>query len=164
MQVLQATVLFPAGKAFPSKVAQGRDRQSVKLKLADESEISIWFDAGDRRYCSLTRGEVVQVIRNKDKYTVAFPEEDTPTPTTTPAALSSNSPAPEPTIPGERLSSADKAKLFQDLCFRAKVLRSCHVQVQTMFTNVDTGEVVIDEETIQKYAVTLYLDLKHYWQ
>ena len=129
MQVLQATVLFEAGKAFPSKVAKGRDRQSIKLKLENDSEISIWFDAGDRRYCSLTRGEAVQVIRNKDKYTIAFPdEEDTPTPSATPAALATE---PERKAYGNGLDEADKARLFHDLCFRAKVLRSCHVQVQS---------------------------------
>lgn len=42
-------------------------------------------------------------------------------------------------------------------------MKSCHVQVVSLFTNVETGECILSEETIQKYATTLYLDMKKYW-
>ena len=32
-----------------------------------------------------------------------------------------------------------------------------------MFTNAETGEVILSDEAIQQYATTLFLDLNHYW-
>lgn len=163
MQILQGTVLFSAGKTFPSKVPNGRDRQSIKLAIGDTNEeISIWFDEGPPGYCSLKRGETVQIIKDKDKFHVPF---DIPTiPQATPAALSSApSTVTPPTLPGEPLSEDRKAALFRDICLRAKVLKSCHVQALAMFT-AETGEIVVTESTIQQYAIALYNDVKSYWQ
>jgi hypothetical protein len=67
MQVLTGVVKFAAGRVFVSKHG---DRQSIKLEFSKGEPVDIWFDANDPRYCSLKKGEVVQVVRNGDKYTV----------------------------------------------------------------------------------------------
>jgi len=185
MQVLQATVLFSAGKSFASKLSKGRGglperssyRQSIKLQLPNGEEVSIWFDAGHADYCSLVRGEVVTVIQDKDKYTVVFPdvEEETPEEAiarvqaaqvaqSISAIANSNGSAPQvtPAIGASKLDPQLKAEIFSELCTRAKIFRTCHLQIQQLFTN-ENGEVIIGEETLQKYAITLYVDLKEFW-
>jgi hypothetical protein len=155
MQVLSAIVKFSAGKVFAGKFG---DRQSIKLEFAKGDPIDVWFDAGDPRYCSLKKGEVVQVIRNGDKYTVAMPDDEEPeneaaaTPQASPAIGAAST-----------LDEQRKAEIFAELCTRAKIIRTCHIQIQQLFTHQETGEVIISEETIQKYATTLYLDLKKFW-
>lgn len=164
MKLLTAKIKFAAGKTFPGKRG---DRQSIKLEFTDGSEADVWFNAGDRRYCQLRRGETVQVLREGDKFTVVTPDEDDgpTTPQATPAALA-NTPEP-PSVAEIRglitTSEEVRAQIFQELCKRAQVLKSCHVQIVSLFTAHD-GTLIISDETVQKYTRTLYLDLTKYWK
>jgi hypothetical protein len=166
MKLLTAKIKFAAGKTFPGKRG---DRQSIKLEFTDGSEADVWFNAGDRRYCQLRRGETVQVLREGDKFTVVTDDEDDdgtpPTPQATPAALA-NTPEP-PSVAEIRglvtTSDEARAQIFQELCKRAQVLKSCHVQIVSLFTAHD-GTIVVSEEAIQEYTCTLYLDLARYWK
>ena len=164
MKVLQATVKFSANKVFSGKYG---DRQNIVLILPSDEEVTVWFDANHPQYSNLTRGEVVTVIQNRDKFTVAFPDDEEPTtPEATPAAIATSPEQEQPYSEIEGLVTASDRKrgdIFRELCKEALVLRSCHIQVQQLFTNAETGEVLISEETIQKYATTLFLNLKRYW-
>jgi hypothetical protein len=181
MKVLTATVKYPAGKLFNGK--RGGQRQDITLVTERGEEAHIWFDAGDRRYVSLQKGEVVQLLQEGEKFTLITDdgeeaEQPPTTPQATPAALASTPPDSEagfqwrefaakppeqPRIKG--LITTDdqtRTQIYQELCKRAQVLKSCHVQVTSLFTDQD-GQCILDSETVQKYAVTLYIDLKEYW-
>jgi hypothetical protein len=60
-------------------------------------------------------------------------------------------------------SEAHRAKVIDELKHRAGILMACHAEVAERFINGQTGERTLSEETIQKYAVSLYLDLKELW-
>jgi hypothetical protein len=167
MKVLTATVKYPAGKLFNGK--RGGQRQDITLVTERGEEAHIWFDAGDRRYSHLQKGEVVQLLQEGEKFTLITDdgeEEITPptTPQATPAALATTPiPPAQPRIKG--LITTDeqtRTQIYQELCKRAQMLKSCHVQVTSLFTDQE-GQCILDSETVQKYAVTLYIDLKEYW-
>lgn len=167
MKVIEATVKFAAGKQFESKQTSGGKRQNIKLVIANGEEIDIWFNAGERKYCRLAKGDRVRLVQNGEKFSLvdSEPDEQPPTPRATPAALASDTEKQtSKTVKG--LASMDKdtrAAIFRELCSRSQFLKSCHVQIVSSFTNVETGECVIDEETIQKYVLTLYIDMKNNW-
>jgi hypothetical protein len=166
MKVLTATVKYPTGKLFDGK--RGGQRQNIMLVTEHGEEARIWFDAGDRRYIHLRKGEVVRLLQEGEKFTLITDDgeeqQQPPTPQATPAALATTPiPPAQPKIKG--LITTDeqtRTQIYQELCKRAQVLKSCHVQVSSLFTDQD-GQCILDSETVQKYAVTLYIDLKEYW-
>lgn len=166
MKLIDAKVKFAAGKVFPGQ--WGADRQSIKLEFGNGAERDVWFNAGDPRYMRIRQGEIVKVLVNGEKFTIVDDDEDDdtpPTPQATPAALS-NTPELNSKAQLEGLITMDetaKAQLYQELCKRAQVLKSCHVQIVSLFTD-QTGKVIISDEVIQKYSVTLFLDLNQYWR
>jgi hypothetical protein len=168
MKVITATVKFPAGKVFEGKFG---GRQNVKFVTERGDDANIWFNEGDRRYIDLQQGEIVQLLQEGEKFTLIVddePEDEPTTPQATPAALASvPAPLAESSIsPIKGLITTDeatRAAIYREMCKRAQVMKSCHVQVVSLFTNQETGECILDAETIQKYATTLYLDLKKYW-
>jgi hypothetical protein len=64
---------------------------------------------------------------------------------------------------GDCWSEAHRAKVVDELKHRAGILMACHAEVAGRFIDGQTGERTLSEETIQKYAVSLYLDLKELW-
>jgi len=170
MKLSSATVLFPAGKIYASNYVGKPNRQSIKLKNnKSQEEFSVWFTEGDKNHCALIRGAVVQVVEEGSKYQICFPEGDSPAPTAiapipaptaTPAILAS----PVEPMDFERpMSDQERAKLFSILCVRAKILRTCHVQMQALFTD-EQNQLIVSEATIQRYAIALFSDLRSTWQ
>jgi len=179
MKLSSATVLFPAGKIYASNYVGKPNRQSIKLKNnKSQEEFSVWFTEGDKNHCALIRGAVVQVVEEGSKYQICFPEGDSPAPTAiapipAPTAIA---PIPAPTatpailaspvepMDFERpMSDQERAKLFSILCVRAKILRTCHVQMQALFTD-EQNQLIVSEATIQRYAIALFSDLRSTWQ
>lgn len=166
MQVLDAKVLYTAGKAYPSKQPNGKPRQSVKLKLSTDKEVSVWFNESDIKHCSLRKGQDVKVVEDGERYTIVFPSSQpqvvVPTESTSDSEVS---PASEPAI-ATKLGEPPfemKAVIAAGLRFRVDLLRSCHVRIQLAFTTED-GNVTVSESVIQKYAQLLFMDLRDYWQ
>ena len=149
MKIHSARVKFAAGKIFSGKYG---DRQSIKLELENGDEVDVWFDAGHQDYCSLRKGAYIQVVQNGDKFTAAFDDSDEP-----PALPPSHTPAMA-APPSAGMSEDEKAALFQDICLRAKVIRTCHIQIHSLFLD-EEGRCTISDELIQRYATSLYIDI-----
>lgn len=164
-RLIEVEVKFGAGKTFPGK--GGKRRQNVVFEpIAGGEDISIWFNEGDDRYCSLKRGERVQLLREGERHTIVTydDEGDTlePEPEPKPQLL------PKPTHPSNQaqaeakpttMDDAHKRVVYEAIRLRAKVISTCHLEVHKLFCN-ERGELTITEETVQKYAVTVYLDIK----
>jgi len=77
MQLFAATVKYPAGKAFESKYGNGQ-RQNVVI-TGNRGDETVWFPAGHAFYCSLQRGDRVQVFNkgsaDKPQWRIVEPEE-----------------------------------------------------------------------------------------
>ena len=188
MKLRTATVLFPAGKVFASNYVGKPNRQSIKLKdNKSQDEFAVWFTEGDKDHCALVRGAVVQIVEEAGRCQICFPDGNSPAPTAiapvpaptatqpmaaptaprpiaaptaTPAILAS----PVEPVDFERpMSDQQRAKLFSILCVRAKILRTCHVQMQTLFTD-EQNQLIVSEATIQRYAIALFSDLRSTWQ
>jgi hypothetical protein len=164
MKVIQAEVKFGAGREFDGKYGK---RQNIKLIRNDNGEeIDIWFNAGDARYTKWDRGSSVQVIQQGEKFTLVLDDEAPTTPQATPAALSNSGETPTTVKKIKGLNNMDKdtkIQVFQEMCKRSQFLKSCHVQMVSAFTHQETGECIVSEETIQKYTMTLYIDMKDIW-
>lgn len=75
MNIKSGTVLYPAGKVFDGKWGK---RQSLKIKLADGSEESIWFSEGRQPHASLRKGDLVQILFEDNKRRLIVQEQGTP--------------------------------------------------------------------------------------
>lgn len=59
MKLKQGSVIYPADKVFTT---QWGERQTVKVKLADGTEETIWFNAGKTPHINLVKGDTVSII------------------------------------------------------------------------------------------------------
>lgn len=59
MQLKQGSVICPANKVLNT---QWGEKQTVKVKLADGTEETIWFKVGKKPHADLVRGDVVSII------------------------------------------------------------------------------------------------------
>lgn len=145
MRIAQATVKFQAGKTFTGR--GNKPRQNIVFTLSDGSEATQWFDSGDARYCKLKRGQEVTLGIEGDRITLIEDEAESGeaiAPTTTPAKT-------------EEMEY--RSKLLRELNRKGAMIKSCHTQLQILFTHPDSGKVLVSEETIQKYATTLFIEL-----
>jgi len=179
MKLRTATVLFPAGKVFASNYVGKPNRQSIKLKdNKSQDEFAVWFTEGDKDHCALVRGAVVQIVEEAGRCQICFPDGNSPAPTaiapipapTAPRPIAAPTATPailaspvEPMDFERPMSNQERAKLFSILCVRAKILRTCHVQMQALFTD-EQNQLIVSEATIQRYAIALFSDLRSTWQ
>ena len=82
MNIKSGKVLYPAGKVFDGKWGK---RQSLKVRLADGSEESIWFSEGRQPHASLKKGDLVQILFEDNKRRLIVQEQGTPAPNPTQA-------------------------------------------------------------------------------
>jgi hypothetical protein len=163
VQIVDAEVKFPAGKAFESRY--GRMRQNVVF-ITESEEITKWFDEGDQRYVRLKRGDWVQLLKDGDKISIVEPEpEAEPQPERQPS-LKAKKGTGKPVPPGGSSAASSKAKtpewkrsLYEQMKTRADILTACHVEIHKRFID-ERGKLIIAEETLQKYATTLFISLK----
>lgn len=153
-----AAVTLISGKV---KYAAGQPRQTqygerinVVIARGDGGEdIKLWGNPGDV-IAHLRKGEAVQLMHDGKGYKLVA---TVPTP--------DNGNGKLPTAPAPESWSEDhRALIFNELKHRAGVLTCCHEEIKKRFLHPRTGELTISEETLQKYAVTLFLDLKELWE
>jgi hypothetical protein len=59
MKVKQGSVVYPADKIIQT---QWGERQTVKIKLADGTQETIWFNVGKTPHVNLAKGDTVQIL------------------------------------------------------------------------------------------------------
>lgn len=59
MKVKQGSVIYPADKVIQT---QWGERQTVKVKLADGTQETIWFNVGKTPHVNLAKGDTVQIL------------------------------------------------------------------------------------------------------
>lgn len=156
--LVSATVKYPAGKTFDTQYGQ---RINVVLALPDGTEHKEWSHPDDRFLRSLKKGDAVQVVKDGDRCKLLKAEDDLP-----PPLPANNHPPPPPplgTTTNTRWSKEHKTRIAEEIKQRAALIGYCHAQVSEQFVSPD-GEVFVGEETIQKYAAMLYLDIKELWK
>lgn len=181
-KLIGAEVKYTAGKVYTSKFGKGR--QNVVFTPLDGGEdISIWFDEGDRRFVGMAKGECYSLLKEGDRYTLITEDDDeeeaaaTPLPAAAPQAAKTNGRNGNGKTNGngkngngngkhngngngQSISTeADKRKLYESICYKSKVLACCHTEIHKLFCD-ERGQLIITEETLQKYAVTIFLSVK----
>lgn len=160
--LVRATVKYPVGKTLDTQHGQ---RINVVLTLPDGTEHKEWSHPDDRFLRSLKKGDTVQVVKDGDRCKLLkmekpqgeyrVPGEPSPIP-----------PSPTPpsgtTASATRWSKEHKQRIAEEAKQRAALIRYCHAQVLEQFVSPE-GESLISEETAQKYATMLYLDIKELW-
>jgi hypothetical protein len=159
--LVRAAVKYPAGKTLDTQNGQ---RINVVLTLPDGTEHKEWSHPDDRFLRSLKKGDTVQVVKDGDRYKLLKMEDETNPcpqgeyrvpPTPAPPQLGTTSPT--------RWSKEHKQRIAEEAKQRAALIGYCHAQVGEQFTAPD-GELFVSEETVQKYATMLYLDIKELWR
>jgi hypothetical protein len=155
VQVIEAEVKFPAGKSFTTKY--GRQRQNVVF-IANGEELTKWFDEGDRAYCALKKGEWVQLLRDGDKVSLIEPEPE-PEAAAVPEPAARRAANAAPAAAGKAEPPAWKRTLYEQMKTRSDILAACHIEIHKRFVD-ERGQLIISEETLQKYATTIFISLK----
>ena len=156
-----ATATLISGKV---KYAAGQPRQTqygerinvVIARLDGGDDIKLWGNPRDA-IAHLRKGETVQVMHDGKTYKLLA---TTPTQETNGNGKAT---APVQSAAPTAWNEDHRATVFNELKHRAGVLTCCHEEVRKRFLHPHTGELTISEETLQKYATTLFLDLKELW-
>lgn len=138
MQLIQAKVIFPPGRRFPSHY--GGDRQNIKVQFPDGSERCIWFNAGE--FSHLRKGQNISVLMDGDRLKIV--EE-----TTTPAPP----PAPTPTQP-----KVTGTNFREAVSLYSEIFSYCLGKVKADFsTESESSQVAIAtslfQQTVSKYGI-----------
>jgi hypothetical protein len=145
--LVQGKVKYAPGKP---KQTQYGERINAVITLADGQEVKLWGNPDDA-ITQLRKGESVTLSHDGKSYKfVGKSLQATENPT-------------EPSPNAERWSDDHRSHIFKELQRRAGVLACCHQEVKKRFTNPQNGELAITEESMQKYVISLYLDLKDLW-
>ncbi|MEO0852194.1 MAG: hypothetical protein AAFY15_01640 [Cyanobacteria bacterium J06648_11] len=145
MQVVEARVKFPVGKAFQSRY--GKPRVNVVFTLDSGDEAKVYGSPDDGALKGLSRGDRVQLIRDgKGNYKLAENGQSS-----TPPQLSA---APAPTSSASW--SPDQKRVIRDrVDQRADLLAHCLKVARKKF--VDAG-LVQTEESVRSLATTLFIE------
>lgn len=167
--LVKAVVKYPAGKTLDTQHGQ---RINVVLTLPDGTEHKEWSHPDDRFLRSLKKGDTVQVVKDGDRYKLLKMEDETVEPKNQGEYRVSGEPSPVPPHPtppsgttagATRWSKEHKQRIAEEAKQRAALIGYCHAQVSEQFTTPE-GELFVSEETVQKYATMLYLDIKELWR
>lgn len=154
-----------SSKLYPDSPPQ----HMVSASLDDDQQtlLYLYFNQGD--LSTLQSGDVVMVEYQKNKWRISK--------TQTPELISKlKFRAPVPSHPTQPLDTARVATpsatrwdkehrsiVHEELQRRARIIATCHKEIAAQFSD-PSGNLLIDESTIQRYARTLYLDLRSLWQ
>lgn len=152
--LISGKVKYAAGQ--PRQTQYGKRINVVIARLDGGDDIKLWGNPGDA-IAHLRKGETVQVMHDGKTYKLLATNPN--------QAQTGNGKTATSTKPNvaEHWGEDHRAAVFDELKHRAGILTSCHEEVRKRFLHPRTGELTISEETLQKYATTLFLDLKELW-
>jgi hypothetical protein len=146
---------------------------SATLDDDQKTALYLYFNAGD--LSALESGDVVMVEYQKNKWRIS--KTQTPElisklkfrapsmPPSSPAIAhpTPSTPSNSSAIPANRWDNEHRATVHEELQRRARIIATCHKEIAAQFSDTN-GNLLIDDGTIQRYARTLYLDLRSLWQ
>jgi len=174
--VLNCIVKYPPARTFASQF--GGDRQNIVAVDSQSREHTVWIDAGTY---SCRKGDAITLIADdRGRITIASqlpsmamsiashapvaPVVEEPEPVRAAPTIPPGDPSPRtfalsvvPPVPPSTAPAMFTAPL-QLVQQRAALLRSCHAQIQGLFTD-ERGTVIIAPDAVQKYAVTLFIQI-----
>ncbi|MBW4474748.1 MAG: hypothetical protein KME45_30870 [Stenomitos rutilans HA7619-LM2] len=151
--LISGKVKYAAG--HPKQTQYGERINVVISRLDGGEDIKLWGNPGDA-IAHLRKGEDVSLLHDGKGYKLVA------TAPTQPNGNGKAPPSAKPSTP-ETWSEDHRAMVFDELKRRAGVLTCCHEEMRKRFLHPQTGELMVSEETLQKYAVSLFLDLKELW-
>lgn len=161
MTYLNATVKYGPGKILDTT---NGPRINAVLTLENHQEIKLWGDPGEPGLAQLRKGQRVQVSQDGSKYALVANSHDAFGGGAAPAGGHGQAPASIPGhVPAARPDPWSKEHVDEinlAIARRAWVMRRCHDEILKNFTEPETGQVVIDDETKRTLMATLYIDLK----
>jgi hypothetical protein len=137
MQVIEATVKFPAGRVFESQFGP---RVNALLSLPDGSDVKVWGNPNDATLSSLQRGQAVKVLLDhRGKYKLLEASQE---------------PLKQPTAPkaGHIMSDDDKRAIAERIQQEAALLKYCLTVSKDKFS-----DLITDEASFRALATTLFL-------
>jgi hypothetical protein len=152
--LISGYVKYPAGQ--PRDYGRGERINIVVTPNDGQDDIKVWGRPGDA-IAQLKRGTTVTLTYDGRSYKLFETSLQATNSNMYPKGNATAPPAPS------AWSVEQRVKILQELKYRAGVLTACHAEIKQRFEHPETGELTITEETIQKYAVSLYLDLKDLW-
>jgi hypothetical protein len=137
MEVIEATVKFPPGRAFESQFGP---RVNALLSLLDGTDIKVWGNPNDVALSALKRGQAVKVlVDHRGKYKLLETSQE---PLKQPTALKT----------GHIMTDDDKRAIAERIQQEAALLRYCLTVSKEKFADLITGE-----ESFRALATTLFL-------
>lgn len=133
-------------------------------QLAPGDRVVVEWRSGKWRIAKTQPPELMQTLATRAPLSPPAPMPTMPTasapiPTASAPIPMASAPSQAPTRP-ERWSGEHKRTIADEVSNRTNLLKFCHNQIADQFTNAK-GELLISEEAVQKYACTLYLDIKN---
>ena len=144
MQLFTARVKFPAGKVFEGRYGE---RQNLVVE-GNRGEATVWFNAGDDFYCSLERGQTVQIFNkgttDKPNWRIVEPEEQAAV-----VAVSNPQPRQQPQPEGGQ-------ELYDDFQEISKQVRLYEFAYDAVCRQFEVHNLPIGEKT--KIATTVFIN------
>ena len=158
VQLVDATVKYGAGKVVSTQYG---DRVNVVCVTQDNQEARIWGKPDDPELKALRKGQAVQLLDDGKSFKLATRKGVTET--------AGDREAQQQAVRTESAAASAKPTKWSDehisqirseCSYLAWMMEQCHRDIAVRFTPEGSRTPSISEDTIQKYACTLFIELR----